>query len=412
MRVGNRARWALVIVAAAALVVVAGAAARTHSAAKKGPIIIGWAHDSTGPMAPFDGPALAAAQLELKKINKKNVLGRKIVLKTCDTQSDNAAASKACADQLISQGAKIIMTTCDVNLAGPVIQESAIKNHLLTVAPCIGTDQLGPKFPFCGGTHLCFSFGNLAQDEGSAMAQFAWNHGWKTADLAKDNTIIYFDAVINAFKARFKQLGGKIKFETKYQDPYIQPGSNNFHAAASAIQQHPAKVIVTVTAGAWQALGPFMTDLRTANVKTPVLNSWAGDGTYWTGPQVTNYWFVTYANAFGHDPSKAVNKLANALGPLGSQSRPATGGFITGPAALDGIVLAIQRAHGSLVGSKLAKVMEKFHKVPTISGRVSFSKTLHSVFGRRYRVIEINDKTTTARGTIVAKTVPHSPDQP
>jgi branched-chain amino acid transport system substrate-binding protein len=392
------------------LVFVAAAAARTHSAAKS-PIIIGWAHDSTGPMAPFDGPALAAAQLELNKINKKNKLGRKIVLKTCDTQSDNAAASKACADQLISQGAKIILTTCDVNLAGPVIQESAIKNHLLTVAPCIGTDQLGPKFPFCGGTHLCFSFGNLAQDEGSAMAELAWKKGWKTADLAKDNTIIYFDAVVNAFKARFKQLGGKIKFETTYQDPYIHQGSNNFHAAASAIEQHPAKVIVTVTAGAWQALGPFVTDLRAANVKTPVLNSWAGDGTYWTGPTITNYWFVTYANAFGHDPSKAVNKLAATLRAANPQN-VGTGGFITGPAALDGIALAIQRAHGSLVGSKLAAVMQKFHQVPTISGRVSFSKNLHSVFGRKYRVVEINNKTTTAKGTVVAKKVPHSPDQP
>ena len=407
MRASKGARWALVVVAAAALVFAAAAAARTHSAAKKGPVIIGWAHDSTGSMAPFDGPALAAAQLELNKVNKKNVLGRKVVIKTCDTQGNDSSAAKACADQLISQGAKIIFTTCDVNLAGPVAQESAIKSHLLTIAPCIGTDQLSPKFPFCGGKNLCFSFGNVAQDEGSAMAQVAWNHGWKTADLAKDNTIIYFDAVINAFKARFKQLGGKIKFETTYQDPAIHPGSQNFHAAASAIEQHPAKVIVTVTAGAFQALGPFVTDLRTANDKTPVLNSWAGDGTYWTNSQVTNYWFVTYANAFGHDPSSAVNKLANAMNP-----HPGTGGFITGPAALDGVVLAIKRAHGSLVGSKLAAVMQKFHKVPTISGKVSFSKKLHSVFGRRYRVVEINNKTTTAKGTVVAKKLPHSPDQP
>jgi len=87
MRVRNRARWALVIVAAAALVLAATAAARTHSEAK-GPIIIGWAHDSTGPMAPFDGPALAAAQLEVAKINKKGVMGRKLEIKTCDTQGD------------------------------------------------------------------------------------------------------------------------------------------------------------------------------------------------------------------------------------------------------------------------------------------------------------------------------------
>ena len=125
MRAGNRGRWALVIVAAAALVFAAAAAARTHSAAAKKPIIIGWAHDSSGPMGPFDGPALAAAQIEIKKVNKKNVLGRKIVLKTCDTQKDDPTASKACADKLISQGAKIIFTTCDVDLASPVVTGGA-----------------------------------------------------------------------------------------------------------------------------------------------------------------------------------------------------------------------------------------------------------------------------------------------
>ena len=56
--------------------------------------------------------------------------------------------------------------------------------------------------------------------------------------------------------------------------------------------------------------------------------------------------------------------------------------------------------------------MQKFHKVPTISGKVSFSPKLHSVFGRAYRVIKLNNKTATAKGTIVAKKVPHSPDQP
>jgi hypothetical protein len=187
----------------------------------------------------------------------------------------------------------------------------------------------------------------------------------------------------------------------------VHPGSVNYHAAAAALLAHPAKVFVTATAGAYGALGPMMDDLRTASNHTPVLNSWAGDGTYWTDQNVTNYWFVTYANAFGHDPSKAVNKLAKSLNPA-----PGTGGFITGPAAIDGVVLAIKRAHGSLVGSKLATVMQKFNHVPTISGKVSFSKSLHSVFGRAYRVIELNNKTATAKGTIVAKKVPHSPDQP
>jgi hypothetical protein len=48
--------------------------------------------------------------------------------------------------------------------------------------------------------------------------------------------------------------------------------------------------------------------------------------------------------------------------------------------------------------------------VPTISGNVSFSKRLHSVFGRQYRVIEINNNVPIEKGTIVAKVVPKSPD--
>jgi branched-chain amino acid transport system substrate-binding protein len=406
MTARKRARWALVIVAAAALALAATAAARTHATAAKKPIVIGWAYDNKGPMQPFDTPALAAAKLRVAQINKKGgVLGHPIVIKTCKTQGDNPTTSKTCADKLISEHANIIFTTCDVDLAAPVVQES-LKHHLLTIAPCIGTDQMGPK-RFGKPGKLAFSFGNVAQDEGSAMAQLAWNKGWRTADLAKDTTIVYFKAVVTAFKARFTQLGGKINFETTYQDPALQPGSTNFNNAASAIEQHPADVIVTVTSGSYGAQVPFITDLRTAGVKTPILNSWAGDGIYWLpqSPKVTNYWFVTYANAFGHDPNPAVNKLASELHP-----HPATGGFITGPAAIDGVVTAIKRAHGSLVGAKLAAVMEKFHKVPTLSGKVSFSKKLHTVFGREYRVIEINNNKPIEKGTITAKVVPNSPD--
>jgi branched-chain amino acid transport system substrate-binding protein len=402
MRAGNRARWALLIVGAAALVLAAAAAARTHSAAAKKPIVIGWAHDSSGPMGPFDGPALAAAKLRIAKVNKKGVMGRKIVLKTCDTQKDDPTASTACANKLVSEGAKIIFTTCDVDLASPVVQV-ALAHHLLTIAPCIGTDQMGPK-RFGAAGKLAFSFGNVAQDEGSAMAQVAWNHGWRTADLAKDTVIVYFKAVVTAFKARFKQLGGKIKYETTYQDKAF--GGNNVQNAVTGINAHKADVVVTVTAGAYGSLGPFITGMRSAGNKTPILNSWAGDGTYWVGglnPKVTNYWFVTYANAFGHDPNPAVNKLAK-------QVKAATGGFVTGPAAIDGVVTAIKRANGSLVGSKLAAVMQKFHNVKTLSGKVSFSKRLHSVFHRQYRVIKINNNKPIQKGLIRAKKVPHSPD--
>jgi branched-chain amino acid transport system substrate-binding protein len=392
----TRAQIALGLVAAAALVLAATAAARTQ-ARHASPIVIGWAFDSKGAMAPFDGPALAAAQVRVKQINAKGgVGGRPLQINTCDTQGNKPAIAKACATKLLGQGANIIFTTCDVDFAAPVVQEG-IDAGKLTVAPCIGTDQMGPK-RFGAKGKLAFSFGNVAQDEGSAMAQFAWNKGWRKAAIATDTVIVYFKNVTAAFSARFKQLGGKIVANETYQSL----GSTNVSNAVSRLNGVDADVVVTATAGAFGALSTLVSGLRTLGNDTPILNSWAGDGTYWLpkDPKVTNYFFLTYADAFGGDPVPAINKLAK-------QIKAGTGGFVTGSAAIDGVAAAINRSHGSTNGATLAATMQSFHKVPTLSGLVSFSPQLHSVFGRQYRVMEINDNVPRLVTMIVAKVVPH-----
>jgi branched-chain amino acid transport system substrate-binding protein len=393
MRRGGR----LAVAAAAllALAVIGSALAATNARTAKPPIIIGWAFDGNGAMAPFDGPALAAAKLRVNQLNAKGTVnGRKLKLITCDTQGNKPDVAKACALRLLSQKANVLFTTCDVDLAAPVVR-AAIDRGVLAVASCIGTDQMGPK-RFGSKGRLAFSFGNVAQDEGSAMAQYAWSRGWKSAALATDTVIVYFRNVVQAFEARFKQLGGKIVAKETYQSL----GGNNVQNAVSRLNGVKADVIVTSTAGAFGALSTMLTGLRSLGNNTPVLNSWAGDGTYWlpASPKVTNYWFVTFASSFGDDPSPAVNRLAK-------QVKAATGGFITGPSAVDGVVTAIKRAHGSTKGIALAKVMEKFKNVPTISGNVSFSAKLHTVFGRRYRVIRIQNNVPKVVGTIVAKVV-------
>src|SRR5919204_4713665 len=263
-----RRRWASAAAALTALVLIGGAVgatAGTHVAQAKKPIVIGWAFDSTGAMAPFDNPALAAARLRIAQIDAK------------------------------------------------------------------------------GGV-----------------------------------------------------LGGKIVAKETYQSL----GGNNVQNAVTRLNGVKADVIVTSTAGAFGALSTLVSGLRSLGNKTPIINSWAGDGTYWlpNNPKVTNYWFVTFASSFGDDPNPAVNKLAK-------QVRAATGGFITGPSAIDGVATAIRRAHGSTKGLVLAKIMEKFKNVPTISGNISFSPKLHTVFGRRYRVIKIQNNVPKVVGTIRAKVV-------
>jgi len=389
-------RWGVLVALLGAVAAIAALAATTGgqaaSSAKK-PVVIGWAFDKSGQMAPFDNPALAAAKIEAKKLNAKGgAAGHKFVIKTCDTQNNNASKAKSCALSLLGQGADILFTTCDVDFATPAAQV-ALKKGKLAVAPCIGTDQMGPKrFGTLG--KRAFSFGNVAQDEGSAMAEYAWSRGWKTAGLATNTLLVYFKNVVQAFEKRFTQLGGKIVDRESYAT-----GQNNVNAAVARLSSHKAAVYVTSTA--FGELPAFVSGIRSLHNKTPILNSWAGDGTYWLpkSPAISNYFFVTYANAFGQDPSKAINTLAK-------QVKAGTGGFVAGPAAIDGVVTAIKRAHGSLNGATLASVMVKFHKVPTLSGLVSFSPKLHSVFGRAYRIIEIDNNTPKELGTVTAKVVP------
>jgi branched-chain amino acid transport system substrate-binding protein len=152
---------------------------------------------------------------------------------------------------------------------------------------------------------------------------------------------------------------------------------------------------------------PIVNGLRTLGNNTPILNSWAGDGNYWytPNPRITNYYYVTFASAFGDDPVNAVNALVKrnkgAIAKGGS-----TGGFITGPAAIDGLLTAIRRAGGSTDGARLAAQMEKFKNVTTLSGKVSFSKSLHTVFGRQYRVIRVQNNVPKVVDTVKAKVVP------
>jgi branched-chain amino acid transport system substrate-binding protein len=394
---GTAAALLATVVAVVAMAALAGGAG---AASSQQPIVIGWAFDSKGGMAPFDGPALAAANIRLKQVNARGgVRGRQLKIVTCDTQGNKPAIAKSCAAKLLGQGADVIFTTCDVDLAAPVVQE-AINRGVLAVAPCIGTDQMGPK-RFGKKGRLAFTFGNVAQDEGSAMAEYAWRKGWRSASLATDTVIVYFKNVVQAFEARWKELGGDIVAKESYQSAPAGGGNPaSWQAVTTRLNAEKADVIVTATAPPWAAMPTILNGLRALGNDTPMLNSWAGDGTYWVSKDTptSNYFFVTYASVFGDDPSKAVNALAK-------QVKAGTGGFVTGAAAIDGIATAIRRAK-STQGLALAVQLEKFRKVPTISGLVSFSPSLHAVFGRQYRVVQIQDNKAKVVGTVVAKKVP------
>jgi branched-chain amino acid transport system substrate-binding protein len=369
-----------VAVAAAATV----AATASGSSSAKAPIIIGASMDLSGQMTPFDDPALTSARLEINKINARGgVLGRKLKLISCDTQNSKPDVSNSCTSNLISKGAAIGLVTCDVDFATPAILPFLNKG-ILTLAPCIGTDQMGPK-RFGSKGKLAFSIGNVAQDEGAAMAEFAYKvKNWKTAITVTDNLTVYFKEIPKAFEKRFTELGGKIIDRESYTT-----GDKTIQNVVSRVNAKKADVIVT--GDIFADYSAEVAGIRSLGNNTPILNSWAGDGTFWypKSPKVSNYYYVTYASAFGDDPNPAVRSLIAQM--KAAHKAPATGGFVTGAATIDAIVAAIKKAHGSTDGATLAKIFEQFKGLPTISGAISFSPTLHTVFHRAYRVMQVTN---------------------
>ena len=374
---------ALGLVAAAVGLTVAAATASGQGSVQA-PIIIGAAVDLTSSMKPFDSPALAGAQIEAAKLAAKG--GPNFQIKVCNHQLKK---QKSCAAQLIQAGAKIALDTCDVEYGAAATQEFLNKG-LLTLAPCTTTDQMGPQ-RFGAKGKLAFTVGSTAQDEGSADAEYAYSRGWRTAIVVKDNALVYFRNVSDAFAKRFQELGGKIVDREAFAS-----GDKTIGNVISKVAPKKADVISFVTA--FGELPQFVGGIRSAGNKTPIINSWGGDGTYWNpkNPKVTNYYVNNYASSFGDDPNPAVNKLLQAV--LAAKKVPYTASFALGAATIDLLAVALKRTGGSTDGTKLAAAFEKFRNVATISGPVTYSSTLHSVKGRPWRIMKVqNNKETFLR---------------
>jgi branched-chain amino acid transport system substrate-binding protein len=393
----GRTWWALVATLLLALVLAAAgcggddeegdgggeAAATTEEggAQEQGPIVIGAAIDQTNFMRFFDGPALVAAQIQADKINEAGGVGGRQIEFRVENHQLKPENVKAVATDLVEGDVDIGWVTCDVDWSTPAIQEFTGAGKL-TIAPCIGTDQMGPK-RFGDQGELAFSFGNVAQDEGAAIAHLAVEKGFKTAHVVTDKVIVYTQNVCQAFKERFTELGGKV-----VRDESFTQGDKTISNVVSRVNsaQADAIVICTITD---KDIPTFVSGVRSLGNNTPILSPWSIDGSFWLpkNPNVSdNIWVVTFASVYGDDPNPEVQELIEEM--QARDAAPATGGFIGGAAAIQTIAHAIEET-GSTEGEELAKVIEGLSGFDTISGKISFSDEWHTVFGREFRVIHI-----------------------
>ena len=354
----------------------------TTAPAPPEPIIIGAAIDQTGNMSPFNNPANTAAEIMVDRINEAGGVldGRMLELITADTTLD-PAQTQAVALDLIEQGAEVLLVTCDVDFATPAIQE-ALNAGILAIAPCIGTDQMGPN-RFGDAGDIAFSFGNMAQDEGAVLAEFAIEQGWTNGVIVKDNFLVYFQDVVDAFGVRFAEDGGTIIAEEEFAQFDGTIGN-----VVTAVANVPDKDVIVMSTFAGD-LPAFVSGLRALGDDTPIVCSWACDGTFWVPPGTSNFWYNTFVSVFGDDPDPAVNVFVEEMTSRTGEA-PSTGGFIGGAQAIQALAEAFE-ATGGTDAAAIADFFEDFEDRELIFGDVSFSEANHTVFGRTHRILLFTD---------------------
>ena len=161
-------------------------AAPTAAAECTEPIIIGSAMAQTGFMSPFDVPALDTARIAIDKANAEGgVLGCQLELVAVDGETNPDKGAQIATD-LISQGAKMLLVTCDYDInakASQVAQDAGV----LVIAPCVGDTIMGPD----AGLTLGFSLGSAVPGEAAIMAEYAFEKFGPNAALFKDMSIKY-----------------------------------------------------------------------------------------------------------------------------------------------------------------------------------------------------------------------------
>ncbi len=345
------------------------------------PIIIGAAVDLSQNMAPFNSPAINAAQIMVDRINADGgVLDRQLDLRVIDATVE-ADLVKSTAVDLIGQGAEILLVTCDFDFAAPAIQE-ALAAGILAVAPCIGTDRMGPLGLGEAG-RTAFSFGNQAQDEGAALAEFARDQGWETAVVVKDNLLVYFQDVVDAFDVRFTEAGGTVVATEEYTGFDGTIGN-----VVTAVANMEKDVIAISTA--FDDLPALVFGLRSLGDETPIVCSWACDGTFWyqEGVALNNFYYNTPVSLFGDDPDPDVIAFIQEMNDRGQS--PLTASLIEGAQTIDTLAMAIE-ATGGTDAQALAAYLEGLGKVSVVLGDITLNADNHTVFGREHRIMGVMD---------------------
>lgn len=354
--------------------------ASTTASASKEPIVIGGALALSGFVEPYDVEPLNGFKLLAREINARGGIdGRQIKIVTADTQSKPSNGPIA-AQQVLSDGADIVLVTCDYDYGSPAAI-TAVGAGKLAFSECAGSPKFGPA----GVGEFAFTMGTPVQTDAATGAEFAYTEkGLRKAFILTDDTTEYQRAWATGFAYTFKALGGEVVGTSKFKN-----GDASIASQVAAIKSSGADVVgmPTYLPGGSSAVR----QIRSGGIDVPIILNTGMETPSWIKsiPGLSDVYVTSYASPHGDDSDPTVNKITEQYAAAYGRA-PETSFAYMGYGLAQVLQKAIE-ATGTTDAAKLTDYLETMPALPTAVGNAEFSRDLHITVERTLNINEIQD---------------------
>jgi branched-chain amino acid transport system substrate-binding protein len=354
------------------------------------PIVIGVASSLSGPISFYDGPILEAARLAVADINAAGTLDREMVIVTADNESDIANA-EAAANEVLDQGADLLITTCDFDFGSPAVRAATERG--VVAMGCASS----PDYGFEGLGELAFNTFGADITESSSMAQFTYDEGYRNAFLFQDQGLQATISVCDTFETVFTELGGNIVGTATFE-------GSDFSLAPQLgeLRGSDADVVILCSTQA-----TAVKQIRDES-ELPIVSQVALEGEFWLDccPGLSDFYAVGLGSTRGDDPDPARSKFfADYEAATGSKMDVSIG--MTGYAAIQAFAKAVEQA-GTTDGAAVADALQTFTDVELVTGPTTYTETCHIPLGRPMVMMQVQDGVLAYKADVTPTVVPES----
>ncbi|MBF81931.1 MAG: hypothetical protein CL522_00740 [Actinobacteria bacterium] len=328
-------------------------------------IRVGVIIDEENIMSSYDRqPGVAFVGMVEEYNRQGGILGKKIEVLRENGESRLSVINGA-AEKLIKLGVQLLVVTCELDFAAPVVRQ-AKEAEVLLISPCASEEDWG-----LGEVDtLAFSMVTQPKVYGAQLADHLWEEGNRTAAIFWDDTVPETIQECLAFRDRWGNLGGRSTVESAVNmvtapsviGPADRLGSLDVDAIAVCATNRVGVLTLQLIRGAgW--LTPI--------VAGPSLDS----ASFFTSdvPNLGDFRMVSFAGTRGDDPYVGANQAAVNFESVDGIP-PASGRYILGADLAELWYQAVNFA-GTTDSRVVAETIRSFESFSVPSGLIKFEGT-------------------------------------